>query len=399
MKNKLIKLISLILCVLMISPLFACDNGNNDESNNPPPEAPQEQTNFYNEVLNLSLPKLYCYEEFDNVEAAKKYAKTWKKDYELYLPIIEADNIAIEFLTFRSGEEKEKFCHKIEFKYTNAQPFYEISGATSLYESGKLDKTEFYVETKDNGVVENVKTNYYYFYRDDGRYGSTYDLESYRTYKVGVICNNFLFLDTYIQIDKNESKTPEELKTLVLDNIVPREEQKYKDKEISTNLKIDVEVLIASPLYEPITHDNYASYLITSKYLGNYFNHFSFGINESGFEKINYVSKPQFYPWYYSFTSYSDIIRIELNQTNDKTVYVNLESSTKPISLLYEEDSKTYEYQMLINKEEENGYRIIIKNGYTNIFYGTIKSENKADINVKEVGEKLLSNIILIKPE
>ena len=54
---------------------------------------------------------------------------------------------------------------------------------------------------------------------------------------------------------------------------------------------------------------------------------------------------------------------------------------------------------MLISKEEENGYRIIIKNGYTNIFYGTIKSENKADINAKEVGEKLLSNIILIKPE
>ena len=397
MKNKLIKLISLILCVLMISPLFACDNGNNDESNNPP--EPPKQTNFYNEVLNLRLPKLYCYEKFDNVEDAKKYAKTWKEDYELYLPIIEADNIAIEFLTFRSGEEKEKFCHKIEFKYTNAQPFYEISGATSIYESGKLDETKFYVETKDNGVVEDVKTNYYYFYRDDGRCGSTCDWESYRAYKVGVICNNFLFLDAYIQIDKNESKTPEELKTLVLDNIVPREEQKYKDKEISTNLKIDVEVLIASPLYEPITHDNYASYLITSKYLGNYFNHFSFGINESGFEKINYVSKPEFYPWYYTFAGYSDIIRIELNQTNGKTVYVKLESSIKPISLLYEEDSKTYEYQMLIDKEEENGYRIIIKNGYTNIFYGTITAEDKADINLEEIEQKLLSNIVLIKGE
>ena len=185
----------------------------------------------------------------------------------------------------------------------------------------------------------------------------------------------------------------------MLDNIVPREEQKYKDKEISTNLKIDVEVLIASPLYEPITHDNYASYLITSKYLGNYFNHFSFGINESGFEKINYVSKPEFYPWYYTFAGYSDIIRIELNQTNGKTVYVKLESSIKPISLLYEEDSKTYEYQMLIDKEEENGYRIIIKNGYTNIFYGTITAEDKADINLEEIEQKLLSNIVLIKGE
>ena len=149
MKNKLMKLISLILCMLMISPLIACDDGNNDEGKIPP-ESPK-QTNFYDEILTEKNPKFYCYERFDNVEDATAYAKTWRNDYELYIPKIEeADSLRIDFITYASHVEKEAFFHKIEFEYKNAEPYFKINGKTTVYKNGELDKTEFYIEIKDN---------------------------------------------------------------------------------------------------------------------------------------------------------------------------------------------------------------------------------------------------------
>ena len=108
--------------MLMITPLFACDNTGDDESNNPPPETPK-QTVFYDELVRI--PKFYACEQFDNIEDATAYAKTWNKDYEIFIPDIEeADSLRIDFITYRSGEEKEIFSHLIKFKYTSEEPFY-----------------------------------------------------------------------------------------------------------------------------------------------------------------------------------------------------------------------------------------------------------------------------------
>ncbi len=393
MKNKLLKCISLILCVFFSLSLLAC----NDESETPPPEKPP-QTNFYEEILYIKNPKFYCYEQFDNVEDASAYAKTWREDYEIYIPDIEdADNLRIDFLTFRSADEKEKFSHKIEFAYTNAEPFYKLRGETTVYEKGQLDKTEFYIETGELIVGPKEKTNINYFYKEDGKISSTYDLASYKGAPIAIKQNNFVLLHLSISIQEMETKTPEEIKALVLDNIVPIEEQKYKDKEILTDYYLGIEVPITGPLYTHIIHDNFGDNKLINRYLNKYFDVFSFAIQLDGFNNSTYATETEFYPWHYYLPSYSSLYDFELLQTNDKTVDIKLNAVSIPNSLLYEDDNKTYEYSLVISKELENGYRIIIKNGYGNICNGTITAEDKTDINLEEIEQKITKNIVLIK--
>ena len=398
MKNKLMKLISLILCMLMISPLIACDDGNNDEGKIPP-ESPK-QTNFYDEILTEKNPKFYCYERFDNVEDATAYAKTWRNDYELYIPKIEeADSLRIDFITYASHVEKEAFFHKIEFEYKNAEPYFKINGKTTVYKNGELDKTEFYIEIKDNGVVSYVYENYQYFYQENGKVGETHDTLSCRCYKVGVKQGNFVLLDLSILIANTETKSIEEIKALTLDNIVPVEEQKNKDKEISTDYDLGIKVLITGPTYIGEEHNSFGEFKAMMKSLNETFDRFTFIVNGEGFEKVKYKTRENYSSWYYILFSYYGSITFEYLQTNGKRVEILLNTKEIPNILLDELDKKTFEYKLEIDEETNDGCIFIIKNGFTNILSGRITAEDKTDINLEEIEQKILSNIVLIKGE
>ena len=386
--------------MLMITPLFACDNGgNNDESNNPPPETPK-QTNFYEEKLTIYNPKFYCYEQFDNIEDATAYAKTWRKDYEIFIPDIEeAGSLRIDFITYQSREEKETFLHKIEFEYTNAEPYYLLAGETTVYKEGELDKKEFYLETRELAEGPNLKTNYQYFYNEDGSIGSTYDLVNYMVASVAIKQNNFVLLHAGLSINKTETKTPEEIKALVLDNIVPVEEQKYKDKEISTDYVLGVEVPITGPKYSVILHEDFGVNNSINKDLNKYFDSFCFSVKADEFNNETYSTRYEFYPWHYSLCSFSTTYEFVVLQTDNKIANISITTRIIPISLLNEEDNKTYEYSLEVTEQLENGYRIQVKNGFANIFFGTITAEDKTDINLEEIEHKILDNIELIKGE
>ena len=399
MKNKLIKLISLILCMLMISPLFACNNGNNDESNNPPPETPK-QTNFYDEILTEKNPKFYCYERFDNIEDATAYAKTWQKDYELFIPNIkEADSLRIDFTTYASHVEKEAFFHKIEFEYNNAEPYFKIFGNTTVYKNEELDKTEFYIEIKDRGVVPNINENYQYFYQENGKVGETHDSLSCQGYQVGLKQENFVLLDLNLFINKTEAKSIEEIKALTLDNIVPVEEQKYKDKEIPTDFDLGIEVLITGPQYIGEEHDSFGEFRAMMKKSTKTFDRFTFIVDCESFDEVVYKTRGEFSSWYYRLSSYYGKTTFEYLQTNGKRVEILLNTTAIPIILLDELDKKTFEYKLEIDHETDDGCIFIIKNGFANILSGRITAEDKTDINLEEIEQKILSNIVLIKGE
>ncbi len=398
MKNKLLKFMCLILCVLFSLPLLAC----NDESDTPPPEKPP-QTNFYEEILYKINTRFYCYEQFDNVEDAAAYAKTWKENYEIYIPDIEdADSLIIHFATFRSADEKEVFCHKIDFEYTNAEPFYSLKGETTVYEKGQLDKTEFYIETLELIGEGHYPINYKYFYNENGTYDSTYDIVYCSTNRIGVKQNNFVLLHLTMNTEVPEKRTPEEIKALVLDNIVPVEEQKYKDKDISTEYILGVEVPIGpnweyyypfESVYECEKHIKYFCKFLKAGY-------FSIKADDNDFyKKETYKGILGFYKPYFRIAGLSPNYIFEAKQENGKTININLTAISIPNSLLYEDDNKTYEYSLVISKELENGYRIIIKNGYGNIFNGTITAEDKTDINLEDIEQKITKNIVLIKGE
>ena len=285
------KIISLILCTLLLTPLFACDN-TGDDGNNPP-----NQTNFYEEILTISSPKFYCYEQFDNIEDATAYAKTWREDYELFIPDIEdADNLRIDFITYQSREEKEIFSHKIEFEYINAEPYYLLTGETTVYKEGELDKIEFYIETKD-GYVFAERGEYEYFYREDGSVGSTGNKIEEMIYPYGIKCKNFVFIKGALYLEKSATKTPEEIKALTLDNLVPIEEQKHKDKEISTNFSLGINVDIGSSMLLNQTYEYYSEFESNVKSLNKKDNISCFAIknNEQGEYVINLSCNRHYY--------------------------------------------------------------------------------------------------------
>lgn len=398
MKNKLMKLISLILCMLMITPLFACDNTGNDESNNPP-ETPN-QTNFYEEILTINNPKFYCYERFDNIEDATAYAKTWRKDYELFIPDIEeADSLRMDFITYRSGEEKEIYSHKIEFEYNNAEPYFKIIGNTTVYKNEKLDKTEFYIEIKDRGVVPNINENYQYFYQENGKVGETHDSLTCQMYSVGIKQENFVLLDLNLFISNTETKEIEEIKAMMLDNIVPVEEQKNKDKEIFTDYDLGINVLMTGPQYIGEEHDSFGEFRAMMKKSTKTFDRFTFIVDCESFDEVVYETRGEFSSWYYLLSSYYGRTTFEYLQTNGKRVEILLNTTAIPIILLDELDKKTFEYKLEIDHETDDGCIFLIKNGFTNILSGRITAEDKTDINLEEIEHKILSNIVLIKGE
>ena len=149
-KVQLLKVIALILSLIIMFPLFACDNGgNNDESNNPP--EPPKQTVFHDEQVISEI--FVAYEEFDNIEDASKYVKTWRKDYEIYIPKIEdADSFKISVTTYRPNAEKERFKHFVSFVYEKAEPYYKLKGTTTTYIENRFDKTNFHLAL--NGAID-----------------------------------------------------------------------------------------------------------------------------------------------------------------------------------------------------------------------------------------------------
>ena len=402
MKNKLMKIISLILCTLLLTPLFACDN-TGDDGNNPP-----NQTNFYEEILTISSPKFYCYEQFDNIEDATAYAKTWREDYELFIPEIEeADSLRIDFITYQSGEEKEIFSHKIEFEYVNADPFYVLKGNTTVFNAGQIDKSKLYIETKTGYVSEERKNITEYFYNENGYVGYTGVKFEEMTYPYGIKYENFVISNGALYIKKEETKTLKEIKALTLDNIVPIEEQKYKDKEISTKFDLEIDVLIGGQTYIYQNSENVYELEKDVKNICEYTKEFAYLIRLEENEYINkitnqiqiYFSKAYYRISQYPFDSYfhTNTCKIEmLNEAGEK-VKIKLSNLPANISLLNEQDEKMFEYKLEIDKEKDNGFYIKIKNGYGIIFYGTITAEDKTTINLEEIEQKILSKIVLIK--
>ena len=381
--------------MLMISPLFACDNTGNDESNNPPPETPK-QTNFYEEILTISSPKLYCYEQFDNIDDATAYAKTWREDYELYIPAIQdADNLKIVFITYQSDSEREKFYHKIEFEYSVDGDYF-LMGNTTVYKKGELDKTKFHIETHE-GYVFPTRKEMEYYYREDGKIGYTIHGIEEMIYEYGIMQDNFVIAEGKLFLKKEDTKTPQEIKAIILDNIVPVEEQKYNNKEISVNFILQIDALNIGRIYGSVAYENYEQFEKITKSLNTGLNTFSYVIKSKDFNKItNFVCRQisQFYviPDYYVAFEFEDL------QTSGEMIKVNVKAVTTPISLL-KEDSKMYEYSLVVTEEIEKGYKITIKNGYGNIFNGTITVEDKTNFNLEEIEQNILSNIVLIKGE
>ena len=377
----------------MISPLSACNNGNNDESNNPP-ETPK-QTNFYEEKLTIYNPKFYCYEQFDNIDDATAYAKTWREDYELFIPDIEeADSLRIDFITYQSREEKETFLHKIEFEYTNADPYYLLTGETMVYKEGELDKTEFYLETRELIEGPNRRTNYQYYYKEDGSIGSTYDLVSFKGGSIGIKQNNFVLLHIGLSINKTETKTLEEIKALTLDNIVPVEEQKHKDKEISTNYSLGINVDIGSSMLLNQTYEYYSEFESNVKSLNKKNNISCFAIKVNG--QGEYVINLSCNRYYYNLDIKNFIYVLNYMQLNEKEVRIDVASVLIPNEILEEEIGQT---TFILGQETDYGYNFSVNNGKAKIFTGQIRAEDKTFINLEEIEQKILSNIELIKGE
>ena len=391
MKNKLMKIISLILCTLLLTPLFACDN-TGDDGNNPP-----KQTNFYEEILTISSPKLYCYEQFDNMDDATAYAKTWRENYELFIPEIEeADSLKIKFITYRSDSEREKFYHKMEFEYSVDGDYF-LMGNTTVYKKGELDKTKFHIETHE-GYVFPTRKEMEYYYREDGKIGYTIHGIEEMIYEYGIMQDNFVIAEGKLFLKKEDTKTPQEIKAIILDNIVPVEEQKYNNKEISVNFILQIDALNIGRIYGSVAYENYEQFEKITKSLNTGLNTFSYVIKSKDFNKItNFVCRQisQFYviPDYYVAFEFEDL------QTSGEMIKVNVKAVTTPISLLKEEDAKMNQYSLVVTGETKKGYNITIKNGYGNIFNGTITAEDKTTINLEEIEQKILSNIMLVKGE
>ena len=229
--------------------------------------------------------------------------------------------------------------------------------------------------------------------------GETHDTLSCRCYKVGVKQGNFVLLDLSILIANTETKSIEEIKALTLDNIVPVEEQKNKDKEISTDYDLGIKVLITGPTYIGEEHNSFGEFKAMMKSLNETFDRFTFIVNGEGFEKVKYKTRENYSSWYYILFSYYGSITFEYLQTNGKRVEILLNTKEIPNILLDELDKKTFEYKLEIDEETNDGCIFIIKNGFTNILSGRITAEDKTDINLEEIEQKILSNIVLIKGE
>lgn len=416
MKNiRILKILALSLSIVFMLPLFACDDGNNNESNNPPPETPK-QTVFYDELVRI--PKLYACERFDNVEEAKAYAKTWREDYELYIPVLEkADKLSIEFITYRSADEKEKFSHLIKFKYTSEYPFYWLMGTTTLFKKGELDKSEFYIETKEWDFLSPLET-FENYYNENGKIVSNTNTFESKSYSYGIKYDNFVLQTGTLHIDKTKTKTPQEIKQMVLDNIVPLSEQKNKDKEIYTKFFYEINGGKTGGYFDTVhQHENFFEMKRNILMLGKMYDFSCFAIprldEKASFNttlNINlsygitfYLNSP-FSGWF--------IHDFELVNNSENIVYINIVSGNIPNSILMADKSQTYEYSISFDKESKQlidyiggkqntriGYEFTIKNGNGIIMTGNVRADDINYINLQEIKQKILCNIELIKGE
>ena len=397
-KVKLLKVIALILSLIIMFPLFACDNVGDGESNNPPtPLTPQEQTYFLDNFLDL--PQLIGFEEFDSISEAEEYIKTWNKNYEMFIPNVEEkDSITISIRSFSDRDEKEKFSHLVKYVITKAEPFYKINGHTSLYIKGDYKKEELRFEMRDSEVLH-VADNFVYSYNEDGGLKLSSEDKYYQTYSYAIKSENHIIANGTLEINDGETKTPEEVKALIFDNLIPVEQQ--KNKEIKTDFELyDENYPAGRQKLDLMTHEEFYQAQEKVEIICKLGDYYCYLLNGENFDSVKYVTRIYFFGPTEAGNPLAEIkSKIEIKKDEDKKVKLEIFSIKTPISLIDLQDEKTYEYTFEIAEELQNGYKFIIKNGYGNIFSGTITAEDKTDINLEEIEQKLLSNIILIKGE
>ncbi len=393
MKNiRILKILALSLAIVFMLPLFACDNTGNDESNNPP--TPQEQEYFYKDFV--KEPRFYAYEEFNSFEEAKNYVKSFRNDYELFIPTVsEADLIKIEFTTCIALEEREKFSHTVEYEIIRNEPFYSIKGYTTVFKKDEFNKGDLHFEIKDAG--KSFSNTYSYNYNEDGKIVCSCDSIDTQDYDFGIKKDNVVMQYGFLTIEENQTMAVSEIKALIFDNIVPLSEQ--KNKEVSTNYMNNFDM--TGPVQRINFNKNYYDLVKNIKDVGRATKTSCFVVNdeESVCAYINCIGQLgviQYQELTRSGIMYEEEIKISKNSGE---VEILVKPVITPTEIIETDNDSTFNYQFNIGEELENGYKFTIKNGQGIIINGTITAEEKTNINLQEIEQKLLSNIVLIKGE
>ena len=419
-KVQLLKVIALILSLIIMFPLFACDNGgNNDESNNPP--EPPKQTVFHDEQVISEI--FVAYEEFDNIEDASKYVKTWRKDYEIYIPKIEdADSFKISVTTYRPNAEKERFKHFVSFVYEKAEPYYKLKGTTTTYIENRFDKTNFHLAL--NGAIDLETTDYIeYNYNDNGKIVATYDYVNYKYYKFGIKNENFVLMTGGLYLQNEQEKTYSEIKTLIFDNLVPLSEQKNQEIEEKFDFRVhDGDMTGSVPRQKQ--HEYFNSLKKDVESLGKKYNISCFALSTKGFYERRHTTKYRIWPYseidYLShfLSGISFIEEVETKNTNNDSVYISVKPIITPNSLIQDDNSYTITFSSEIKEFNDSeivryrpdgspiveyytryGYEFTVKNQNGIVMTGNVRAEESNSIDLEEIEQKILSNIILIKGE
>lgn len=423
MKIKLMKLISLILCVLMISPLFACDDGNNDESNNPPPETPK-YTYYYDELVKSTV--FLSYEEFNNIEDATAYAKTWRKYYEIYIPEIKtADSLKISITTYLGAGEREKVKHYVEYIYENAEPFYRLKGMTTLFQNNMFDELDFHFAL-DGGYSTTMVENYKYNYDKDGNISFSSEDVKYNYYPFLIRNGNLVFANGSLYLKENQEMSVEEIKALVFDNLVPLDNQ--SSKEIAKTFLNEKEPEMTGPIMGGRDYEDFYCLKEDIINLGNKYDFSCFVLQGNKFNKGTFSSKYSieyggqiFYlEGYRSGITFSEDLTYRNERQDD--IYIKAVSVITPNSIVGDNEQKSFEYVLSYSQQRKEfkevkflgfgedgnpiteeytryGYEFTIKNGNGIIMTGNVRANDINHINLQEVEQKLLSNIVLVKGE
>ena len=419
-KFRLVKLIALILSLIIMFPLFACDNGGkNDESNNPPPEPPK-QTLFYDEQVISDI--FVAYEEFDNIEDASKYVKTWRKDYEIYIPNIEdADSFKISVTTYRSGAEKERFKHFVSFVYEKAEPYYKLEGTTITYIENRFDKTNFHLAL--NGAIDLETTDYIeYNYNDNGKIVASAERVNYKYYRFGIKNENFVLMTGGLYLQNEQEKTYSEIKTLIFDNLIPLSEQ--KNQEIEENFSFQVNGgLNTGSVPRQKQHEYFNSLKKDVESLGKKYNFSCFALSTKGLYERRHTTKYyvrtqgiDYIPFYRLGISFVE--EFEIKNTNNDSVYISVKPIITPNSLIQDDNSYTITFSSEIKEFNDSeivryrpdgspiveyytryGYEYTVKNQNGIVMTGNVRAEESNSIDLEEIEQKILGNIVLIKGE